>query len=67
MPHFYTLNLKHCKVEFQVVVACQMVYEAKVIGKYDVPPLLAGGWEGFWGMSVLSTLLIPFYYIKVEQ
>ena len=30
----------------QVVVACQMVYEEKVITKHNVAPLQAVGWEG---------------------
>lgn len=30
----------------QIIVACQMVYEEKVITKYNVPPLQAIGWEG---------------------
>ena len=30
----------------QIVTAAQMVYEEKVVGKYDVPPLKAVGLEG---------------------
>jgi hypothetical protein len=50
-------------VAAQVVVSIQMVVEEKFIGKYNVPPLQVVGWEGFFGLTILSCLLIPFYYI----
>jgi len=50
-------------VSAQVVVSIQMVVEEKFISKYNVPPLQVVGWEGLWGFLMLSTLLIPFYYI----
>ncbi|GAB5364966.1 hypothetical protein AAMO2058_001015700 [Amorphochlora amoebiformis] len=50
-------------VSAQVVQAGQMVVEEKFLSKYDVAPLQAVGWEGFWGLSVLSILLIPMYWI----
>ena len=40
-----------------------MVYEERVLGKYDVPALQAVGWEGTFGFLTLSALLIPFYFI----
>ena len=49
----------------QVVMAFQGVYEEKVLCQYDVHPMVAVGWEGFWGFSVLSILLVPFGYWKV--
>jgi len=49
----------------QVVVAIQMVIEEKFVVGKDVPPLAAVGWEGIFGFSVLSLLLIPMYYIHV--
>ena len=60
----------HCIVimsYIQVVVAFQSVYEEKVLVKYDIPPLLAVGWEGVFGFSVLSLLLIPMGYWKVKM
>ena len=47
-------------------MAFQSVYEEKVLVKYDIPPLLAVGWEGVFGFSVLSILLIPMGYWKVK-
>jgi len=47
----------------QVVVSVQMVVEEKFISKYKVPPLQVVGWEGIFGFSILSSLLVVFYYI----
>jgi len=47
----------------QVVVAIQMVIEEKFISKYNVPPLQVVGWEGIWGFSILSCILVVMYYI----
>jgi len=49
----------------QVVSSVQFVVEEKYIGKYNVPPLLAVGFEGLFGFTALSLLLIPMYYIYV--
>jgi len=49
----------------QVLVASQMVYEEKVVSRYNVPALQAVGWEGTFGFLTLATLLIPFYFIPV--
>ena len=46
-------------------MAFQGVYEEKILVNYDVNPLLAVGWEGLFGFSVLSILLVPFGYWKV--
>jgi len=47
----------------QIIVAVQMVIEEKFIGKFNVPALQVVGWEGIWGLSVLSCILVLFYYI----
>lgn len=47
----------------QIITATQMVIEEKFLSKYDVQPLQAVGWEGVFGFTVLSLLLIPFYFI----
>eukprot|EP00056_Hartaetosiga_gracilis_P014334 m.240305 g.240305 ORF g.240305 m.240305 type:complete len:385 (-) comp14849_c0_seq1:331-1485(-) len=47
----------------QVIVAVQMVVEEKFVGKYEVPPLLAVGWEGVFGMIIMSSLSMIFFYI----
>ncbi|XP_052759841.1 solute carrier family 35 member F6-like [Mya arenaria] len=47
----------------QIIAAVQMVYEERFVTRYNVHPLAAVGWEGFWGALSLGLLLIPFYYI----
>lgn len=47
----------------QVVSACQMVYEEKYVAGLNIPPMQAVGWEGVFGFSVLSLLLVVFYWI----
>jgi len=47
----------------QLIAATQMVVEEKFISKYSVPPLQVVGWEGFFGLIILSTLLVPMYHI----
>merc|ERR1719187_270650 len=49
----------------QIIVASQMVYEEKFVSKYNVPALQAVGWEGTFGFTVLSLLLIPFSFLHV--
>ncbi|VDO29959.1 unnamed protein product [Heligmosomoides polygyrus] len=47
----------------QIIVAIQMVYEQKYLIQYDVPALFAVGLEGLFGMTILSALMVPMYYI----
>lgn len=49
----------------QIITAVQMVYEERYVAGLDIPALQAVGWEGFFGFSVLGTLLIPMYFITV--
>ena len=49
----------------QVIVATQMVLEEKFVSQYNVPALQAVGWEGTWGFTTLSLLLIPFSFVYV--
>lgn len=42
-----------------------MVYEEHYVSSQDIPALQAVGWEGVFGFSFLSILLVPMYYIKV--
>eukprot|EP00096_Caligus_rogercresseyi_P014440 TRINITY_DN6960_c0_g1_i2.p1 TRINITY_DN6960_c0_g1~~TRINITY_DN6960_c0_g1_i2.p1 ORF type:complete len:423 (+),score=100.03 TRINITY_DN6960_c0_g1_i2:169-1437(+) len=51
----------------QLIVASQMVYEEKFLGKYNVPALVAVGWEGFFGFVVLTILLVPMGYIGTNS
>ena len=50
-------------VAAQVVVATQMCVEEIFVGGRDVPPLLAVGLEGMFGMGVLSCVLVGMYYL----
>ena len=50
----------------QVVVATQFTYEEKYIGKYEVPALLAVGWEGVWGFTMLMVILPVLQFVKVD-
>ncbi|XP_034839439.1 solute carrier family 35 member F6-like [Maniola hyperantus] len=47
----------------QVITACQMVYEEKYVSGLNIPALQAVGWEGVFGFSVLSMLLVVFYWV----
>lgn len=49
----------------QIITASQMVFEEKFVAGLDIPALQAVGWEGFFGFSILSLLLIPMYFITV--
>uniref|UniRef100_A0A2M4BRF9 Putative transport and golgi family organization 9 n=1 Tax=Anopheles marajoara TaxID=58244 RepID=A0A2M4BRF9_9DIPT len=49
----------------QIITAVQMVYEEYYVAGLDIPALQAVGWEGFFGFTVLGTLLLPMYFIKV--
>merc|ERR1740124_1150607 len=49
----------------QVIVSFQMVYEEKVLSGYDIQPLQAVGWEGFWGFCGMTTCLVIFFFIPI--
>jgi len=49
----------------QVVMAFQGVYEEKILVQYDVNPLLAVGWEGLFGLTILSITLASMIPYKV--
>jgi drug/metabolite transporter (DMT)-like permease len=51
----------------QVVVAIQMVVEEKFLGQYEVPALQAVGWEGIFGMGVMSSLCLIFWYVPGDR
>ena len=46
----------------QVITAIQMVLEEKLVSGKGIPALQAVGWEGVWGFSVLSMVLVGMYY-----
>lgn len=49
----------------QVITSIQMVYEERYVAGLDIPALQAIGWEGLFGASILSILIIPMNFIKV--
>ncbi|XP_071537209.1 solute carrier family 35 member F6-like [Panulirus ornatus] len=51
----------------QIVVATQMVLEEKFVTKYNVPPMLAVGWEGLFGFLTLTVLMVPMYFIPAGR
>jgi len=51
----------------QVIVSFQMVYEEKILTGYDIAPLQAVGWEGFWGFVGMSICLVIFYFVPVQS
>ena len=46
-------------------MAFQGVYEEKILVKYDVNPLLAVGWEGLFGLTILTITLCAMIPYKV--
>ena len=40
-----------------------MVVEEKFLGKHRVPALQAVGWEGVFGIIIMSFLCIIFYFV----
>jgi len=47
----------------QIITATQMVVEERFVSSRNVSPLQAVGWEGLFGAIILSTLLVPMYFI----
>lgn len=50
-------------VAAQIIVAVQMVVEEKFVNGKNIPALLAVGWEGFWGMTIMGCLMVVFYHL----
>ncbi|KAK8732160.1 hypothetical protein OTU49_007215, partial [Cherax quadricarinatus] len=51
----------------QIISATQMVVEERLLTKYNVPPLLAVGWEGVFGFLTLTVFLVPMYFIPAGK
>lgn len=49
----------------QIFMSFQFVYEEKVLSSYTIAPLQAVGWEGLYGLIIMSILLIPLSYINL--
>jgi len=50
----------------QVFSATQMIVEEKIMKGYKCHPLRAVGWEGVWGTSVYTVMLIIFQFISCD-
>jgi len=50
----------------QIIVAIQMVSEQKFVQQHDVPPLLAVGLEGLFGIIIISILMVLMYFVHVS-
>jgi len=46
----------------QVFTALQMCLEEKFVTGYNMPALLAVGWEGVWGLAGVATLLVALQH-----
>jgi drug/metabolite transporter (DMT)-like permease len=51
----------------QIVTALQMCIEEKLCTKFNTPALKVVGLEGLFGFSILAVLLIPMYFIKIQD
>lgn len=51
----------------QLVVAIQMVVEERAVKKYNVPALQVVGYEGMFGATAISVILLIFYYVPGDQ
>ena len=49
----------------QLISSVQLVYAEKILRQYSIHPLEAVGWEGFYGLIIMSALLVPLSYIQV--
>ena len=47
----------------QIITAVQVTVEEKILRRYKIQPLQGVGWEGIFGFSTLTILLIPMYFI----
>ena len=51
----------------QIIVAIQNTYEERVLKKYDIHPMQAVGWEGFFGFSFISASLVALAHIGTNS
>ena len=47
----------------QIITAVQMTVEEEILKKYKIQSLQGVGWEGIFGFSTLTILLVPMYFI----
>ena len=50
---------------WQVIAACQFVYEEKFIAKYNSHPLKVVGSEGIFGFLALILIQVAMYFIII--
>ena len=54
-------------VAAQIFFSFQFVYEEKLLNSYDVAPLQMVGWEGLYGLMIMSFVLATLSYIDITQ
>lgn len=52
-------------VSSQICRAIQIIYEEKIMVKYDIPPLYGVGWEGIFGSVIAGLMMIASYFIDI--
>ena len=54
-----------CAVLGMLFWALQLTYEEKFVKKYNIRPMNALGLEGMFSVTIVSFMLIGFYFLKV--
>jgi drug/metabolite transporter (DMT)-like permease len=49
----------------QIFTASQMVVEERFLTGYSLPALVAVGWEGVWGLSIITCILVALQHTAV--
>ena len=52
-------------VAAQIFFSFQFVYEEKLLNTYDITPLQMVGWEGLYGLTIMSVVLALLSYIDI--
>lgn len=51
----------------QVIVASQMVIEERLVSGYNIPALEVVGFEGVFGLILLSIVLVIMYFVRMPE
>ena len=54
-----------CAVFGMLFWALQLTYEEKFVKKYNIRPMNALGLEGMFSVTIVSLMLVGFYFLKV--
>jgi hypothetical protein len=64
-PHAMTGNI--IIIVAQVIVASQMVIEERLVSGYKIPALEVVGFEGIFGLTLLSIALVVMYFVSMPE